>query len=128
MAQLRQDYQKFVEREAEILVVGPEDRVAFARYWQKEALPFIGLPDPNHEVADRYGQEVNLLKLGRMPALVVIDKHGLIRYRHYGHSMRDIPANQEILDLLDDLNKQASPEVNHDDSPLKIFDHLVDTP
>lgn len=128
MAQLRQDYQKFVEREAEILVVGPEDRTAFARYWQKEALPFIGLPDPNHEVADRYGQEVNLLKLGRMPALVVIDKHGLIRYRHYGHSMRDIPANQEILGLLDDLNKQASPKVNNDDSPLKIFDHLVDTP
>lgn len=127
MAQLRQDYQKFVEREAEILVVGPEDRAAFTRYWEKEALPFIGLPDPNHEVADRYGQEVNLLKLGRMPALVVIDKHGLIRYQHYGHSMRDIPANQEILGLLDNLNEQASPKVNNDDSPSRIFDHLVDT-
>ena len=68
MAQLRQDYQKFVARNAEILVVGPEDQSAFTRYWQKEDLPFIGLPDPDHRVANLYRQQVNLLKFGRMPA------------------------------------------------------------
>jgi len=40
-----------------------------------------------------------------MPALIVIDKAGQIRYRHYGDSMRDIPANDEILSLLDQLNQ-----------------------
>ena len=104
MAQLRHDYLEFMAREAEVVVVGPEEKEAFTRYWHKEALPYVGLPDPEHRVADLYGQQVKLLKLGRMPALIVIDKAGQIRYRHYGDSMRDIPANDEILALLDQLN------------------------
>ena len=51
-----------------------------------------------------YGQEVNLFKLGRMPAQVVIDKAGVARYVHYGHDMTDIPANEEILSLADEIN------------------------
>lgn len=105
MAQLRQDYEQFVQREAEILVIGPEDRRAFVDYWQKEKLPFIGLPDPDHTVANRYGQEVKLLKFGRMPALVVVDKEGDVRFRHYGNGMEDIVPNRVILDLLDRLNR-----------------------
>ena len=105
MAQLRQDYLEFVVREAEILVVGPEDQTTFARYWEKEALPYVGLPDPEHRVSKLYGQQVKLLKFGRMPALLVIDKTGQIQYRHYANSMRDIPPNDEILALLDQLDK-----------------------
>ena len=105
MAQLRQDYDQFVERDAEVIVIGPDKADAFTRYWKKETLPFIGLPDPSHQVADRYGQQVKLLRFGRMPALLVIDKQGVIRYRHYGGSMSDIPNNDEILNLLDQLNE-----------------------
>ena len=106
MAQLRQDYALFVERDAEIVVVGPEDREAFADYWQKQSLPFVGLPDPKHVVLKLYGQGVNLFKLGRMPAQVIVDKTGTARYVHYGHSMSDIPPNQELLALLDQLNQE----------------------
>ncbi|MFO7624576.1 MAG: redoxin domain-containing protein, partial [Anaerolineales bacterium] len=74
MAQLRQDYDKFVSRNVAVVVVGPEDARGFAVYWQKESLPFIGLPDPQASVLKLYGQEVNLFKLGRMPAQVLIDK------------------------------------------------------
>ena len=70
MAQLRQDYALFVARDVEVVVVGPEDAAAFAAYWQKESLPFVGLPDPTHSVLKLYGQEINLFKLGRMPAQV----------------------------------------------------------
>jgi peroxiredoxin Q/BCP len=45
-------------------------------------------------------QEVILHKFGRMPALLVVDKKGIIRYAHYGDSMRDIPKNEEIFDVL----------------------------
>ena len=106
MAQLRQDYQQFVTRNVEIVVVGPEDANAFAAYWQKESLPFIGLPDPKASVLKLYGQEVNLFKLGRMPAQVLIDKAGVARFVHYGHSMSDIPSNQEILAMADEINKK----------------------
>jgi peroxiredoxin Q/BCP len=39
-----------------------------------------------------------------MPALLVVDKEGIIRYEHYGDSMQDIPENSIILDILDGLN------------------------
>jgi peroxiredoxin Q/BCP len=105
MAQLRQDYPQFVERDAEIIAVGPEGREAFARYWIANEMPFVGLPDPKHTVLKLYGQEVKLLKLGRMPAQVVVDKAGRVRYLHYGRSMSDIPPNSELLALLDELSQ-----------------------
>ena len=106
MAQLRQDFDKFTSQDTEIVVVGPDNAKAFSEYWQKNNLPFIGLPDPTHTVLKRYGQEVNLFKFGRMPAQVAIDKKGMARYVHYGHDATDIPANEEILDLLKTMNEE----------------------
>jgi peroxiredoxin Q/BCP len=106
MAQLRQDYDKFTAQETEILVVGPEDANSFSEYWKDHKLPFIGLPDPSHTVLKRYGQEVNLFKFGRMPAQVTIDKQGVARFVHYGHNAADIPASEEILNLLEAMNKE----------------------
>jgi peroxiredoxin len=106
MAQLRLDYEKFVAQETVILVLGPEDAKAFASYWQKNDLPFVGLPDPTHSVLKKYGQEVNLFKFGRMPAQVTIDKSGQVRFIHYGHDATDIPANVEILEVLQMLNQE----------------------
>jgi peroxiredoxin Q/BCP len=107
MAQLRQDYAMFAEREAEILVIGHESLRAFRSYWNQHSLPFTGIPDQKGSILRNYGQEVNIFKLGRMPAQAVIDKHGIIRYIHYGHSMADIPESGEILAILDEIN---SPE------------------
>jgi peroxiredoxin Q/BCP len=105
MAQLRHDHTEFVSRDVAVVVVGPEDAQGFSDYWQKENLPFIGLPDPKARVLKLYGQEVNLFKLGRMPAQVLIDKEGIARFVHYGHSMSDIPSNDEILALVDEINQ-----------------------
>ena len=107
MAQLRQDYGDFLARDAEIVVVGPDDRRAFQDYWREKELPFVGLAVPTHTVARRYGQIVRLLKLGRMPALMVIDKAGQVAYTHFGGSMQDIPPNGEILTVLDELHARA---------------------
>ncbi len=118
MAQLRQDYAEFVKRGAEVVVVGPEDDKAFERYWRENNLPFVGLPDPKARVLKQYGQEVNLFKLGRMPAQVIVDRNGIARYVHYGHSMSDIPENAEVLSLLDQLNSESG---SGGDSPLLAF-------
>ena len=109
MAQLRQDYQEFTARGAEVVVVGPDSESDFVDYWQKEDIPFVGLADPTHTVARRYGQEVKLLKFGRMPAMMVIDKAGVVRYKHYGDAMSDIPPNPQILAILDELNQEEDP-------------------
>ncbi len=100
---MRQNYQTLVEQNVIVIVVGPENTEAFKNYWQKESLPFIGLPDPAHTVLKTYGQQVNIFKLGRMPAQVIIDPQGMVRYVHYGHSMADIPSTQELLACLAEI-------------------------
>jgi len=103
MTQLRQEYQHYVKLDTEIVVVGPEGAEAFQEYWKNENLPFIGIPDPEHKILKLYGQEVKLFKLGRMPAQMLIDKSGMLRYVHYGHAMTDIPSNEDIINLIKKL-------------------------
>ena len=100
---MREDYQKFVDRGVAVIAMGPDGPNAFRTYWEQEKIPYIGLSDKKSQVADRYHQEVNIFKLGRMPALFVIDKSGMIRYQHYGDSAKDIPSNAEIFQILDEL-------------------------
>jgi peroxiredoxin len=107
MAQLRQDYQKYLERNTEVIAIGPEDATRFAEWWHAEQMPFIGIPDPHHVISQKYGQQVKPLKFGRMPAQVIVDIEGKIRYRHFGESMSDIPSNDEILLVLDKLNHDS---------------------
>jgi len=75
----------------ETLIAGPDSVTAFRKFWTKENLSFIGLPDPTHVLSNLYSQDVKLLKLGRLPAQVLIDKSGIIKFIHYGNSMKDIP-------------------------------------
>jgi peroxiredoxin len=102
---LRDHYQKFVKRGVEIVVIGPDGPRAFKRYWEEEKMPFPGCTDIGSKVADTYQQEVNLFKLGRMPADIIIDRAGIIRYMHYGESMSDIPQIQQLLVVIDSLKK-----------------------
>lgn len=96
MAQLRQNADRLAKLEVEVLVIGPENADSFKKYWEKENLPFAGLPDPSHSVMHLYGQEVKILKLGRMPAQMLIDKSGMLKFVHYGSSMADIPGLEEL--------------------------------
>ena len=106
MAQLRQDYEHFRQRETEVIAVGPDSLEDFKNFWQRGDLPFIGLADPDHKVARLYDQEVTLLKFGRVPAQMIIDKQGIARYVHYARSMADIPENKDIIRILDQLNQK----------------------
>jgi len=103
MMQLHQDFNKFTEKDTVIVSIGPEKANSFKAYWEENNLKFYGIPDEKQSVLKLYGQKVNLLKLGRMPAQMLVDKEGILRYVHYGHSMKDIPENSEILDLIDRL-------------------------
>ena len=111
MAQLRQDYDKFLAQDTEVIVVVPEDADAFAKYWSEHDLPFIGLPDPSHSVLKRYGQEVKIFKFGRQPAQVSMDRQGRVRFVHYGHDPSDIPSNEEILDVLQTMDSEPVAQV-----------------
>ncbi len=97
---MRDEANKLAEKNIEVLVIGPEKQAAFRKYWEKESIPFIGLPDPENTVSKSYGQEVKLLKFGRMPAQMLIDTKGIIRAVHYASSMADIPDTMEFIKAL----------------------------
>jgi peroxiredoxin len=107
---LRQDVSEFDQRDAAIIVLGPDGPNAFRNYWKENDMPFIGLADLRSRVATQYEQEVNLFKLGRMPALFVLDRQGVIRFAHYGDSMADIPGNDTVLQVLDAIIQEEAPE------------------
>jgi peroxiredoxin len=104
---MRDHYADFLSRGAEILAVGPNDMDSFKKYWAKENISYVGLPDPDHSVAKQYRQEVNIFKLGRMPLNGIVDTSGRIRYVHYGASMSDIPDNETFLSVIDELNRSS---------------------
>jgi peroxiredoxin len=105
MARLRRDHDKFTARDAEIIAVGPESRQQFAVWWRANDMPFTGIADPEHRLAKVYSQQMKILRGGRMPALFVIDKGRRIRFSHFANSPSDIPANEEVLALLEKLNE-----------------------
>ena len=106
---MRLDFPEFAKRGTTIVVVGPENPRAFDRYWAENDLPYTGLPDPGHSVLKLYGQEIKLFKLGRMPAQVLVDRSGIVRFIHYGHDMTDIPSTGEIIEMIDVLNAEGPP-------------------
>ena len=97
---MRQESDRLAKLDIEVLVVGPENSDSFRKYWQKESLLFTGLPDPDHSVMKLYGQKVRIFKLGRMPAQMLIDKSGILKFVYYGNSMADIP---DIVDVENSL-------------------------
>lgn len=103
MARLRDSYESFIARGAEILAVGPDKPEAFVHYWRENKLPFVGLPDVEKTVSKLYKQEVNLFKLGRMPMNSIVDREGRLRFVYYGQSMADIPDNETFLRVIDEL-------------------------
>ncbi len=97
---MREQYPRFQALECEILNTGPDAADKYREYWAEHRIPFPGLADPDHRVAKRYDQAFRLLKLGRMPLSLVIDREGVIRERHAGESMSDIPRAEAVLDVL----------------------------
>jgi peroxiredoxin len=100
---LRQDWPFFQQRGAHLVVICPEWFKTVQRFWEQEALPFPGVADPDHRIARLYGQEVSLLKLGRMPALFLVDGAGSIRWLHYASWQSDIPPTEVLLAALNSL-------------------------
>jgi len=103
LEQFRSTYQEFQSRNVEIVTLGPDGARAFKKYWEENQLPFFGCPDIKSRVADTYYQEVNLLKFGRMPAEIIIDPVGILRFMHYGSSMSDIPEPLKLLQMIEKM-------------------------
>lgn len=80
-----------------VVVIAPDRLHPLRRYWKQLRLPFPGIADPTRRVSRLYRQELKVLKLGLMPLMVLVDRQRHIAWVHYGGSMADIPAVDQIL-------------------------------
>ncbi len=71
---------------------------------QKYARNYAIFYDQKNKIPKLLKQQVKLLKLGRMPGLLIIDKQGIIKYAYYSDNMHDIPSNEELLGELRNIN------------------------
>lgn len=102
---LGRDFEKFNEFDTFLYAILP-DKLENAKKFESEfAKEYPIYYDDKKKVNKMLNQEVKPLKLGRMPALLIIDKQGIIKYAYYSDSMDDIPENEEIFEILKNLNK-----------------------
>ncbi len=102
---LGRDYEKFQQLDTAlypILVDNVDNAKELERKYAKKYPIYY---DEQEKVAKMLNQESKILKLGRMPGLLIVDKQGIIQYAYYGDSMSDIPENPELLEVINNLNK-----------------------
>ncbi|MGL6096787.1 MAG: peroxiredoxin family protein [Fimbriiglobus sp.] len=101
------NYDKFRERDAEILILFPGSADKVSDFIQqsagKPAFPFPLLLDKDLVVCDRLGIRGDLAK----PSTYVIDKTGAVTYAYVGETLTDRPSLKAVLGQLDKL-KPAS--------------------
>jgi peroxiredoxin len=90
---------------ARVVAIGPDGPEAFRRFWAEHNLPFVGIPDPDHRIADAFGQEVVWWRLGRMPSVCIVTPAGRVGWVHYGSSMADIVSTETLLAAIAEMRE-----------------------
>ncbi len=101
MAQLRHDYPKFKELNAEVLVVVPNGPRMISRYVSENGNGYPILSDKGAVVAKQYGIDARRALLQSFmvftPTVILVDRSGSIRYSNYTTSYIRQPDNTEPL-------------------------------
>ena len=103
-AKLRKDLEKFEELDGYLYTILADRESNAKKMEEKYARRYPVFYDKTKDVVNLLNQEVIALKLGRMPALLIVDKKGIIQYAYYSDSMQDIPENETILEVLRKIN------------------------
>ena len=100
---MRDRYQEFQDRGAEVVAIAPDTLEHAKGYFQRNDIPFACLPDAERQVYRQYDVRSALISLGQRPGLFVIDKEGVVRYAYLGWQQWEIPSVDETLRQLDAL-------------------------
>ncbi|MCP4764583.1 MAG: peroxiredoxin family protein [archaeon] len=106
MAELRKDYEKFEEMNAylyPVLVDGIENAQKMEQKYARNKYAIYY--DESKKVSKMLSQQIKVTKLGRMPGLLIVDKQGIVQYAYYGDSMKDIPENKVLFEVIERINK-----------------------
>jgi len=101
---LRDRYDEFEQRGAQVLAIAPDTLDNARTYFQAHDIPFPCLPDPDRKVFRQYDVKSAMISLGQRPGLFVIDRQGIVRYAYLGWQQWEIPSVDETLEQLDALS------------------------
>ncbi|MDA0832306.1 MAG: redoxin domain-containing protein [Planctomycetota bacterium] len=117
-SRLINNYQKFVDRGAEVVVVypleKPDDTPRLDEFLKSIEIrtntpaqnpPFPLLLDVELKVVDQLGIRASLSR----PATYILDRRGQVRFAYVGRSIADRPSVQALLDQLDQLKLEEQP-------------------
>ncbi len=96
MVRLHQEIDFFKSKNTNLVVIVPENEASLTKYLNKNSINLNFVSDSTHKIADKYNQAVKLLKLGRMPAQVLLDKNLNVVFEHHANNMKDIILESEI--------------------------------
>ena len=100
---MRDRYEEFTKRGAEVIAIAPDTLENARSYFEREAIPFPCLPDPDRAVFRQYDVKSAMISLGQRPGLFIIDKEGMVRYAYLGFQQWEIPTVDATLAELDAL-------------------------
>ena len=98
---MRDRYEDFKQRGAEILAIAPDTLENARSYFEKNDIPFPCLPDPDRSVFRQYDVKSAMVSLGQRPGLFVIDREGVVRFAYLGWQQWEIPTVDETLAQID---------------------------
>ncbi len=97
MMQLHQDIDKFESKKIRVVAICPDKESDIEKFIDDNNILFDMVSDRSHSIADKYGQQVNIFKLGRMPAQIMLDKNKEVIFKHYASNMKNIIENEDVL-------------------------------
>ena len=100
---MRQDYDKFKDLDAEILVIAPHTFNVAQAYFSRNKLPFPGLMTTTHGVYDQFDVQSKVLSLGQRPGLFIINIDGIVQFAYVGSQQWEIPSNKVVLEQLKNM-------------------------
>ena len=96
--QVARNYPSCLEADLEVIAVGPDSRAAFRRFFTVHRIAFPGIPDPEGNLADTYGQQRVWWKGGRLPCQFLIERgRGVVRFAEYSRTMGRITPIGDVL-------------------------------
>ena len=98
---MRDRYEEFKHRGAEVIAIAPDTLENARRYFQDNDIPFSCLPDPDRHVFRQYDVKSAMVSLGQRPGLFILDPAGTVRFAHLGFQQWEIPTVDETLKQLD---------------------------
>ena len=96
------EYDKFEEADAQIIAISTDHKFSHAAFKQSLGAKYILLSDPDKKAIKAYGVDFEG-KQHSQRAYFIIDKQGIVRWKHVEESTGNKRSNDELLEALNKI-------------------------